>query len=68
MPPPPIGATTASRPSTCSISSREQVACPAMTRGSLYGCTKSAPVAACTSAKTASRDEVDGSHSVMTPP
>jgi hypothetical protein len=35
MPPPPMGAITASSPSTCSINSREQVACPAITRGSL---------------------------------
>ena len=35
MPPPPIGATTVSSPCTCSISSSEQVAWPATTRGSL---------------------------------
>ena len=35
IPPPPMGATTMSTPSVCSISSREQVPCPATTRGSL---------------------------------
>ena len=35
MPPPPMGATTISSPSTCSIISLAQVPCPAITRGSL---------------------------------
>ena len=35
IPPPPMGAIITSSPSVCSITSRAQVPCPAITRGSL---------------------------------
>ena len=68
IPPPPIGAITASNLPTCSNNSSEQVACPEITRWSLYGCTKSAPDCATTFEIVSSRDEVLGSHSTILPP
>src|SRR5690349_2232775 len=61
-PPPPHGATIASRSPTASSSSSAAVPCPAMTRGSSNGWMSVAPLSRATSAQAASRDATFGAH------
>ncbi|MNV42507.1 hypothetical protein D3C71_1341830 [compost metagenome] len=60
-PPPPTGTTINSRPSLACSSSSAAVPWPAITWGSVYGCTRVAPVSAWTWAHIASRAVIEAS-------
>mmetsp|Transcript_34139 Transcript_34139/g.66481 ORF Transcript_34139/g.66481 Transcript_34139/m.66481 type:complete len:248 (+) Transcript_34139:197-940(+) len=68
MPPPPTGATIASRSLTCSSSSIAIVPCPAITSGSWFGCISTPPSFSKTSAAAKSRACSVGSHSTTSAP
>jgi hypothetical protein len=59
-PPPPTGVDSTSRPPVALSSSSDAVPWPAITRGSVYGCTKAAPVSRCTRAAVSSRAAMVG--------
>mmetsp|Transcript_3167 Transcript_3167/g.8767 ORF Transcript_3167/g.8767 Transcript_3167/m.8767 type:complete len:202 (-) Transcript_3167:631-1236(-) len=61
MPPPLMGTTMASSCGTCCRNSSAMVPWPAITRGSLYGCTNAAPVSAWMRLHSASRASIVGS-------
>ena len=67
-PPPPTGATRASSGPASSINSFAQVACPAMTRSSLYGWTKAAPERSTMVRNVLSRASWVGSQNVISAP